>query len=228
MIVKTRIPNEDIKLLNQILLWSEHDREFFLRKINELTLDFNFDELKKSIVENTKINEDEIKSVFSAIVLLYLNFFRSGKKIEIFLSDLIYPQRIKEVEKSSNIEIDLDKFESLLQKILTFEDTIGIIAKSSDLSTSNPNVLFNSQISTDLRYLFYKDLSKTPDYAILKHTLRIDHLDRGVNSIYITLDSDGLQSLKKTIERAIQKEKTLKAMCDQRKICILQEMDFFG
>ena len=53
------------------------------------------------------------------------------------------------------------------------------------------------------------------------------NIDNEFKEKFYTLDIDDLLTLRKIIERAIEKEKTLRKLCDQKEIAIIKEVDWY-
>lgn len=101
------------------------------------------------------------------------------------------------------------------QKLLTIlgAELFGLVAKVYDLATEDERVFCQARILTDLRPVFGPKLEEGPKAMIVMHLLKLAYHEGNHEhkNFYVTLDSEDLQALKKLIERAEFKAKSLKS-----------------
>lgn len=79
-----------------------------------------------------------------------------------------------------------------------------------------------ARILTDIRPLFAPDLKAAPTAALVVHTLRISyHQGSELKQFYVAMDSEDIQALKNTLDRAESKAENLHAVLDTAKITCL-------
>jgi len=229
MIKRIRMPKEDLETLEKFLDLSAELQNYVIQKLTELSPEFNLKIIVKDILEKTDYTQKDVQKFIKFIVNLYINFFHFKGEIEEFNEEVIIPSIILSDSKLKTKDGNYDSIKSIFKKILSLDINVGIISKIPYLSQENPNIYLTSHVITDLRYIFYKDPSEIPDYAIIKHTLKIDTITtRKVSEIFLTLNIKDLIELKNNIERAIKKEKSLQELCKKNKIVLLKEVDFNG
>ena len=100
-------------------------------------------------------------------------------------------------------------------KLLTLlnADVFALVAKAHDLVTEDERTFCHARILTDLRPVFGSVVEDGPKAMIVMHTLKLAFHQQGSNDdhgeFYVTLDAEDLQSLKKLIDRAEAKSKSL-------------------
>ena len=218
------IPEADLKILVEFLKFPSEQQDSIFQKLNSISPTLSFKELEEIITNEIKKDSQHF---LEFIINLSMNFFYYQGTIEEFSEKVVIPSII--IEKS-NIEIeekDYGKARLIIERILNLEKTIGIISKISYLSDENPNHYIKSHIISDLRYIFYSEPTKIPDYALIKHTFKIDYFSNmEMQEIFLTVSIEDLQEIENNIKRAINKEKTLRELSNKNKTHILKEVNY--
>lgn len=88
--------------------------------------------------------------------------------------------------------------------------SLGALTKALDIHREQDRFYHTGRIVTDIRPVFGDDPSEEPLGSLVLHTLRLDYFEGGrVKSLGFSLDSADLQELRRSIERAELKERTL-------------------
>jgi hypothetical protein len=87
-------------------------------------------------------------------------------------------------------------------------------AKIRDLNAEHERTFCNARILTDMRPVFGTDLSEGPQALFISHVLRLAYHKGGENieEVYVSLSAEDLRELRKTIERAETKAKSLRSL----------------
>lgn len=227
MKVKLRMPKKELGILKDFILIPKEQQDYFIDKLKTLQPE-NPLELISEISENVDLEEEDVRRFLKFIDSFYLNYYIFNKSIR--SQDDYIQEVIIDSVKGHDIELQIDEHtKELLRQILDMEESIGIVSKVSSLINENPNNFANVRIITDLRHIYYNNPTKIPRYSLIKHNLVITYID--INSRlkekFFTLELDDLLELRRIVERAIEKEKALKTLCDQKDIIILKEVDWF-
>jgi hypothetical protein len=114
--------------------------------------------------------------------------------------------RSPDVELSEDERDELDERLSLLLEL----ESLGSIGKADDIITDHEHVFRGVRFLTDVRPIFGDAVSAPPEAAVLVAMLRIDHQTNGRRErVYFAMDQKDLAALKKVVDRAITKTKTL-------------------
>lgn len=223
MMVKFRMPKRYIETLKEFISLSKEQQENYLQFMDSISPEFS----KKEIKEITNLSDEDFKKFLvylSFFVSLYLNFYRVNKPLDVFINEVI-----KDSAKKHDIELEpIEEVRELIKKIIKMDKNIGIFSKNINLSSFNPNIFFNARIITDIRNLFYNDIERFPNYALIQHLLKISYVkNENIKEIFINLNLDQLIELKKVIDRAITKENTIKKMCKEKELITLKEVEWY-
>ena len=109
---------------------------------------------------------------------------------------------------------DRDKLTTNLLALLSIEE-VGLAAKALDLQTEDERTFCTvSRILTDLRPVFGVDVTEGPKAMVIVHLLKLGYHQAGSSNhrdVYVSMDANDLQTLRKMIDRAEEKAKSLKA-----------------
>lgn len=94
--------------------------------------------------------------------------------------------------------------------------SFNIVAiKAKELQLESERTFCDARILTDIRPVFRDKVGDKPEAMIVVHTLKIvAHEATGHKEFYVALDAEDIQSLKKTLERAEDKARSLKNIID--------------
>ena len=100
-----------------------------------------------------------------------------------------------------------------LSRLLSLERSLGVTAKALYLAYQFPRHYHGAQVLTDARPVFTTNPAEPPAAFIIGHTLQIQVHDDGEDCRwFVMLNTDDLVDLKRVIERAIEKEQSLKQL----------------
>lgn len=226
MKVELRMPKEDLEVLKDFILLPKEQQDYFINKLKIMSPESPL-KLIKEIEENTDFKQENIRRFLEFADSFYLNYYsfrRFNKSHDEFIQDVVIDS-IKRNDMELEIE---DHTKEILKEILNMEDSIGMVSKISSLTKDSPNNFALVRIITDLRHIYYNNPSKIPHYSLIKHNLVINYIDNSkIKEKFFSLDLDDLLELRKVVERAIEKEKTLKILCKKKDIIIIKEVDWF-
>jgi hypothetical protein len=116
--------------------------------------------------------------------------------------------------------------ESRLQRLLSLERSLGITSKALFVAYQFPRHFHSAKILTDARPVFTSDASEEPAAFVVNHTLKFDVHEGGEDrEWFVAMNSVDLQELKRVVERAILKEKSLSATLKKTSASILEWED---
>lgn len=229
MLKEIRIPESDLKLYMKFIKVPPGQQDLILQKFSDISPTVTLKSIEILIMKELKYEQKDSQDFIRFLLNFYINYFFFKGTIEEFNEEVIIPSFILAKSKLKIEEKDFNKIKSITEKILSLDKTIGIISKISYLSDENPNHYLTSHLITDLRYIFYNDPTEIPDYALIKHTLKLNYFsNKKLQEIFITLDTEDLKELKNNIKRAIKKEKSLRELCKRNRTNILKEEGYNG
>ena len=108
---------------------------------------------------------------------------------------------------------DWEPVKKSLTAILSLDKTIGVIAKGFGVVSEFERLFDSGRIMTDLRPIFGENVAERPAALAVVHELRIKYYTvEGFREFFVSLDSSHIKNLREAMERAIQKEETLKVL----------------
>lgn len=111
----------------------------------------------------------------------------------------------------SSEKINNDLLNARLCSLFQASNNLKITVKALELLKENDNVYTDSRILSDVRMIFNEDLTEDNNCALIMHNLRLNYLSNNEEKeFYISLDLNDLKKLQKTINRAIEKDETIK------------------
>jgi hypothetical protein len=133
----------------------------------------------------------------------------------------------EDTELSSLSEDQTQNLEARLTLLLGSDGTISASYKAQTVLTDHKHIFASSRVFTDMRPIFKSDTSEEPLAIGIIHTLKVEYrgLD-GANEFFVALDSTDLNQIYKEIERAVEKEKTIRVMLDRVDLrCLGEDTD---
>jgi hypothetical protein len=108
---------------------------------------------------------------------------------------------------------------------LSLENVVGTAAKAGYVLTQHERIFVKARILTDVRPIFHSNVSEKPGSALIIHMLQMTQRDNQdphkVEDLYFALDSNDISSLKALLDRALQKEETLRALMTESGVAVL-------
>ncbi len=100
-----------------------------------------------------------------------------------------------------------------LAEILSLDRTIGVIAKGFGVVSEFERLFESARVVTDLRPVFGEKVTDRPAAFAVVHELRIKYYSaEGSKEFFVSLDSSNIKNLREAMDRASQKEETLKVL----------------
>ena len=157
------------------------------------------------------LNNREIDDILMALFSLAPSLSEPEMPVDKTASELVDAMRASEMEDLKLPPEEEAKFKSRITTLLSIP-SVNMSAKAYRVRTDYPNVFRDARILSDVRHVFDKPGAK-PIGEIINHTLRIDYRSHGVHKeLYVTLDAEDLNKLKRVFERAETKAASLKSL----------------
>jgi hypothetical protein len=121
----------------------------------------------------------------------------------------------------SFVDTDGLLFEERLSELVELKAFEVVAVKAKELQTQTEKRFCDARILSDLRPVFGEDVESGPSAMVLTYTLKIGFHNAesaAHKDIYIALDEDDIRDLKKILERAEEKAKSLKILMSKSRI----------
>lgn len=206
------IPPEHIAIIKRWLDLPDEELAKFSAALRQAGPRFNAAELAKCLIPQPSISPDLVYGIVQVLISVY----RTGepeKPFERFLDRDVKPALERMLTFSEGKEAEQwTQLRAFLLDALSLERVIGTTAKAGVILTEHERIFESAKIMSDFRPIFHADCSEKPDAGVVVHMLKITHRDKFDRKFdaYYALDSNDLEKMKRTLERASQKEKTLR------------------
>jgi hypothetical protein len=208
-----RIPPRARTTLVSLANFSEPEMAALKRELKDAEPTLSLTKLARRIAPAIKHTEDETLGLLAALGSLYVARIGKGETLENFSLELIEALNLKEsgTEEKPLSDEQMLKFRNDIKELLSLDDSLGVTAGATSIMVELEHVWQSARILTDLRPVFGPDLGE-PKADVLIHNLRIAYRE-GVrtNEFFVGLDSNDLRMLKDVVERALQKESSLRS-----------------
>jgi hypothetical protein len=171
------------------------------------------------------VKPTDVREILSAVLSLQLARSLGDAPLEQFCADVCEAMREAGSHQLTLSPDECGALSKRLQRLLSL-DSLSIAAKGRDLQTEQHQTYVGSRILTDLRAVFRDSPEESPLGMVLFHVLKLTFFERGEGrprDFYLALDEADLRSLKKVIERAEVKSKTLRSSLQTAGIRCLED-----
>lgn len=208
-----RVPDEDRKGLVKLVALRKESVDELLVALAEAPLSIDADELASIIVAKTKtIPQDDIKPIASTILSFYFARTYFGYSVPDFAKAVCEAMAQSGVDKQELPNEECERFQDDLVRLLSV-DSLAAKIKSRTLLREYERILCDARILTDLRPVFGSNPAEAPIGAGIVHTLRVRyHEGKDLKDFFVVLDSDEVEDLRESAERAKLKAESLRSV----------------
>jgi hypothetical protein len=113
-----------------------------------------------------------------------------------------------------------------IRRLLSLDRSFGVMVKALDIQFDYPRHFHGARILTDARPVFSEEVTEEPTSFIVTHVLKLTiHEDGAEKDWFVAMSSDDLENLRKTIDRAIVKERSLSSVLRKSSARVLEWED---
>ncbi len=169
----------------------------------------------------SSIPEADIKEVLDLLISLSRAQIQANVPISKVARDVCVLMEQSDDEELRLVGEQCDVFSNRLTELLNIE-SLTYPAKAHGVMVDHDNIFLRTRVLTDIRTVFGPDISKLPKGAVILHMLKITHFHSGEErNFYIAMDSEDVESLITTLQRALAKAATLKTVLEKVGIACL-------
>ena len=153
----------------------------------------------------------ELRQIAEAIAGLYSARAVRDIGVEEFADKVCDAMEALDSDESRLPHSERDQFRRKLLTLLD-ADVFAVITKAADLATEDEHVFCQARILTDLRPVFGTRIEDGPQGMVVVHLLKIDYHQGSPthHQFHIALNADDLEALRKVLDRAEAKTRTLR------------------
>lgn len=170
----------------------------------------------------TDVTEFDIEQVIMTMTSLYLARADMEMGNSEFLEEIVEAISESPSAPPDFTEQPREKFRQRLNDFLNIH-SFGIVAKAQEVLHQHEHALSRVRILTDIRPVFGKELTDSPDAAVLMHTLKITYLADGeFRDFFVAMASSDIKMLREALDRAEKKAESLKTVFSQTGVNIIE------
>lgn len=157
------------------------------------------------------ISREEVDAIVETLSGLAIIVASSDVPLELFVEDVC--EAIGEGEHALSLD-DAEK-EQLKSRLSNLLDNAAILvaAKARLVLIEHEHYLCYARIMTDVRPVFGLDVKRRPTAAMIVHSLKLAYHDgKDIKEFFVALDPPSLDRLSELIDRAKEKEGTMKSV----------------
>jgi hypothetical protein len=217
--MELQLPRTQQPALARFIALPPEARERLIARLQTSSPVFRADKLAEQIGPELSIDADELTRILRMFASMYsarlsnnvsaAEFAKSVMQaaVETGRKDLQIPgEQRNEIEASIAAVLDSEAF--------------LVTAKAANIAGEFERIFNQARILTDLRPIF-NDPSKKPVAALVVHTLRIAYEDvNGLSEFFVSVHSKDIEKLIETLQRAIEKERALRASMSDEIVCL--------
>lgn len=211
-----KIPAEHEAPLARLATMQEAEFSAFRTALTQCAPSISIDDLAMRVTRRAMLDEnDDASGLIEVLVGMYVAIDQNEETIEEFVAEACEGARDADSDALKSID-NLGPLSARLIDLLSLHKPIGVSAKALDVITESAHLWCRGRVITDLRPVFIAN-SVDPAAVVVMHSLRITYHAgpaTGTKSRYIDFETSDLLDLKKLIDRAIEKDKRLRAVAD--------------
>ncbi|MDJ0675380.1 MAG: hypothetical protein QNJ36_08395 [Calothrix sp. MO_167.B42] len=214
-----QIPDEYKPGFNCLISIDSHTEEKLLEALRQSKPFLYLEDLALSIAENVNtLTVEELVSLIQVLISLYKvkNYFDGS------INEVVerISQAIQNDDELTNVyDKKQQEFKQRLITFLEFDGVLSIASKAIELMHDYERIFKTSRVLTDMRPIFESDLEKEPACMATVHMLKIEYEDLdGTHEFFVALDSADVKQLRKQLDRAEKKTKSIELMLNQANI----------
>ncbi len=174
-------------------------------------------ELIEQIASSVPFSEEDASKVISVLASFY------SLKVEKRLTfGKFFDELLEALKQTGNKDLQLSgehasEFRKHLEELLSLDESLGVTTRALGVMVEHEHVWQSGRVLTDLRPVFGLDATEAPKAAVPIHNLRIAYRDAGqsVKEFFVALDTEDLDQLRGILERAVNKEASLRQLADK-------------
>lgn len=158
------------------------------------------------------VNKDEFRKIAEALAGLYGARSMRDASVEEFADMVCDAMESLPSDELGLPHSEREQFREKLIELLS-ADVFAIVSKVQDLASEDERTFCQARILTDLRPVFGTRIEDGPRAMVVVHLLKLAYHQgsEAHHHFYVALDEKDLQSLKKVIDRAESKARTLRS-----------------
>jgi hypothetical protein len=180
-------------------------------------------DIHSRLIGQVELPSTELRAIVDVLITLY-----SLRELKELPTDAFIDEVCIASEQTGDPRLrapngDWSTFKDRLRGLLSLERSLGVTAKALFVAYQYPRHYHAGRILTDARPVFSSNASDEPAAFIINHNLKIDIHEEGEDrEWFVTMNSADLEELKRVVDRAIAKEKSLTTSLEKTGASVLE------
>ncbi len=204
-----RIPKSHKEPLQKLALLPLQRRKKLVCALRDAPKLMHLPDLAAEVSEKADLDRAEVHAWIGMLASMYL---ASQTPDENFVGSVA--EAVKQLLREEELKkgrVNWVQFAADLTSMLSCHESLGVTAKALRVRSEYDSVFDDARIVTDIRPVFGPNPDDSPLAAAVVHILRISYRkNESRNDFYVALDARDLRDLKAHVDRAMEKELSLK------------------
>jgi hypothetical protein len=224
------VPPQHIEIIKKFVELPDEQITALLNALASAGPRFNVRDLADKALEHVKLPKELVRGMVQVVGSLYVTKDAQNAPMDAFVNEEVFSGLTKAgVFSKESADAQWAKLRGFLTAALSLEDTVGTAAKAGHILTQHERIFVSARILTDVRAIFHVNTADKPHSALIVHMLRMTYRDMhgNISNEFFALDSNDIRTFKGLIDRAIQKEETLKKMMADASVDVLHPKEYY-
>lgn len=221
MPIKLGIPDRYASSLAEFLRLSPEELAAFLGALRDEQPTLRESDLARSIEERLSLGGTKVREIVRLLASLYVAQDQTDEEIGDFVAAL---RSAAESSGKDDLQpTDWTAYQAAIIEALSSDTALAVAAKAAGVMNDHARAYCHARILTDLRPVFGSNVEQSPAAMVVIHTLKIVYHEEGEHKdFFVAMDSDDVVQLVGVLDRAFKKEDSLKALCAEKEITLLE------
>lgn len=218
---KLQIPKEQLGALAEFVKLSPEVLSNFLKLLRDEAPSLDIEDLVSTVASSASLERRKVSDIFQMLSGLYAARENLGLEVNEFVKEVRLA--IEESGDPAHQPSDWQVVEDAFRHALSADTALSISAKAIGILTDHSHVFWYSRVLTDLRPVFRTDLGARPPAFVVVHNLKLAYRASGeYREFFVALDTLDIHSLREALDRALEKEKSLRAIADKCNLNLIE------
>lgn len=218
-----RIPEQFHKQLEDFIHLESRDAEKLISAIEQTPPTLRKEDFVRGVRSRLDLPLDKVDGLISLLISLYLARADTDLTIHEFVTLIVTAVESISALRGRVSDIEWANFKRNLSTLLSQEQTLGVVSKGAFLQTQHSCLFQEARLFTDLRPVFETQPDKLPRAGLITHELKITYRQGDeVKDFFVAMDSEDIRKLGAVLDRAREKERSLRQLLEKASITIIE------
>ncbi|HEX5503888.1 MAG TPA: hypothetical protein VFW96_14785 [Thermomicrobiales bacterium] len=219
-----QVPKEEYLGLSKLLHLPDVQTQELMEAIQSTSPTLLRRDFIAHVAPKTGIPYADAREILNVLLTLYGVYSDSELPPTQFVDAIAQALREAEEPSTRPENEDLTLFKERLLRFLSLDQSLGITGKALYVFSQHEHTVHSFEVFTDVRPIFGSDIGVTPAAAVITHNLKVTyHEGDGLAEFFVALRPPDIVRLRKVLDRADRKAKTLTGLLEAAKIPELTE-----